>query len=200
MKLRALALAFLMMGLGACSSSDKSSDEEQAKIDKEFNYSNMIDAHSRGESIYDGFNNTFQYQATLLNTKMINAQLRKRAALQLWDNDKLEQERTKKFQEIATRTEMFLSFFSPDRNVVNLDNKKTVWRAYLDIDGRRYVGDIKKLAIPLVDIVALYPYHNRWSTPYLVTFAVPTTAVEKKDAKLTLTGSVGTSTVTFPPE
>ncbi|MES2965695.1 MAG: hypothetical protein V4760_17570 [Bdellovibrionota bacterium] len=162
-------------------------------------YEQKIEAYSAGDTEYSGFYNNFEYKATLKNTAIRETLLAKRASYYQWEPTKLDAEKAKDQQELASITETFVSFFTPDRNNDNLTDKKSIWRIYLDVGGRRYEGKPLKIRGNLAELQSLYPYHTRWNTPYTFQFQVPTTAVETQSSTLTITGPLGTRSVTFKP-
>ncbi len=58
---------------------------------------------------------------------------------------------------------------------------------------------LKKIKLPLVEIEGLYPFHNRFYTPYSVIFPVPMRSIEGRPMKMTLTGAVGSGVLEFKP-
>lgn len=160
-------------------------------------YENEVNRFSSGESEYSAFYNNLEYKATLRNSYIRDIQLRRMADYYQWDSNKLAEEKEKSFQQMQTETEVFVSFYTPERRNDNLADAKTIWRLYLDVGGRRYEGNVVRSKLLPTELIALYPYHSRWTTPYFVTFQVPTTAIETQPSKLTITGPLGTRTVDF---
>lgn len=160
-------------------------------------YTRAIDRFSDGDADYSGFYNKFEYKATLHNSFIRTTLLSRQNDYYQWEREKFTLERDKSAQEMATQTTVFLSFYTPDRRNDNLSDVKSIWRIYLDAGGRRYEGKIKKLRQLFAELQTLYPYHTRWNTPYLVTFPVPTNAIETQNSVLTVTGPLGTRTVKF---
>lgn len=159
----------------------------------------LIESHSAGDSDYSGFYNTFEYKATILNSIVREALVSRQAEYYKWDEPKTATELEKARQELTSETEVFLSFFTPERKNDNLADTKSIWRVLLDVGGHRYVGKVKRLRLLLAELQALYPYHTRWNTPYLVSFPVPATAVENQEMTLTVTGPLGARTVILKP-
>lgn len=172
---------------------------EGTAVDVAKGYEKKIEAYSAGDTEYSGFYNNFEYKATLINTPIRETLLAKRALYYQWDATKVDAEKAKDQQELASITEIFVSFFTPDRNNDNLTDKKSIWRIYLDVGGRRYEGKPLRIRGNLAELQSLYPYHTRWNTPYNFQFQVPTTAVETQASTLTITGPLGTRSVTFKP-
>ena len=98
---------------------------------------------------------------------------------------------------MAKETEFFISFFVPERKHDDLHKAKTLWKLFLDANGRRYEGKSSRMKTILSDVVSLYPQHNRWSTPYIVSFPVPVSMIENGGAILTITGPAGSTTLSF---
>jgi hypothetical protein len=190
----------VVFSLGCSSSSTK--DEISDSGDKSIaptseTYDIKIEKFSAGDSKYAGFYNNFEYKATLLNSRIRDELLKRQTDFYQWDREKTLTEQAKRTQELASETVVFMSFFTPDRLNDNLSDSKSIWRVYLEAGGHRYEGKIKKLRLLRAELEALYPYHTRWNTPYQLTFAVPTIAIETQGSVLTVTGPLGTRSVTF---
>lgn len=95
------------------------------------------------------------------------------------------------------QTEVFVSFYTPEKKHDDLHKNQTLWKIFLDAGGKRYEGKAQKVKLLTSEVQGLYPFHNRFATPYTITFPVPTTALDGKEAKLTITGSVGSVAVVF---
>lgn len=162
-------------------------------------YLKVIEQFSRGEAEYSSFYNQFTYKATLINSPVREALLLHEAEYFKWDPSQLQAEREKAAKKMAESTELFVSFYTPERRNDNLSDLKSIWRIYLDVDGKRYEGKAKKSRKLLAELQSLYPYHTRWNTPYYVEFAVPTTAIEMGNPRLLITGPLGSKEVGFPP-
>lgn len=161
-------------------------------------YNEMIDKHTRSTSQYSGFYQTFQMSATLRTTEVLTAEMRQRAHFMQWDQRQFQQEREKALQEASAYSKVFLRFFVPDHDYDDLGKPKTIWRFYLDYNGNRFEGKAKKMTDKFVEIQTLYPYFDRFSTPYEITFNVPMTTIEKGDVKVTVTSSLGAAEFNFP--
>jgi len=189
--------AFCILAIsGACSSTPPLA--EPAKNSPEIQAADAeIDRFSDGDAQYVGFYNNFLYRATILNSQVRGALLRKQAEFYQWDRDKLLGEREKSDRGAGIETTIFLSFFTPERRNDNLSDAKSIWRVYLEAGDRRYQGKVKKIRTPLAELIALYPYHTRWNTAYEISFPIPTLAIETQVLKLTITGPLGAKTVSF---
>ena len=203
MKKSALIFASLLT-IAACSNKPTQLDqavmpEKGGVPDVSQAYDTLIERYSDGDSKYSGFYNNFEYKATLQNSTVREAVLLKKANYYLWPADKVQTERQKLMKEMAEETEIFVSFFTPDRKNDNLSEEKAIWRVYLEAGGRRYQGKARKVKSLLAELQTLYPYHNRWTTPYELKFAIPTSVIETQESTLTITGPLGSRTVRFLP-
>lgn len=162
-------------------------------------YMQVIEKNSDKIRRYSGFYNVLDVEGTVINSQVAAAQLDKNAFLYQWDEKKFQEEKEKFEGRLSKETEFFLSFFTPDRKNDDLFKKNTSWKIFLDVDGKRYEGKATKIKRPIVDIEALYPYHNRFYTPYSVIFPVPMRSIEGKVMKMTITGAVGSGELDFKP-
>ncbi|HEX4924687.1 MAG TPA: hypothetical protein VFV50_11395 [Bdellovibrionales bacterium] len=173
-------------------------DRPQAAIsDKE--YVELVEKHTKGKKLYDGFNLAFEYHATLLTTELQNAQVEVEATDFQWTREKAQTERDKIQTSAAKETQIFLSFFTPENENDNLETTGSLWRIYLVTGGMKYEGKAIRTGGLLADLQRKYPHHTRFSTPYLVTFNVPLNLIQGSDIQFVLTGTVGTSEVPFKP-
>ena len=162
-------------------------------------YQNIINEYSDATERYSGLYNTITMRSTILNSKVAHAQMDQSARLYLWEKPKYDEENANVDKKNKTETNVFVSFYTPERKHDNLDRSKTLWKVFLDVNGKRYEGKaarIKKLVTS--EIQGLYSYHNTFSTAYIVTFPVPMSDVEKSPSKLTVTGPVGSATQSYP--
>lgn len=172
-------------------------------VDPELNLMNESDVTSTLENWtartqkYEGLYNTIDATATLRNTPVIKALLHQSARMYRWDKAKLDAESNKAFEKARNETEIFLSFYTPDRKNDDLHKMGTQWRVYLDAGGRRWEGKVTKNRLALTEIQSLYPYHTRFATAYSVTFPVPTSQIEVQTSRLTVTGPVGMANIDF---
>jgi hypothetical protein len=157
----------------------------------------VIEDNSAGDSQFSGLYNTFELKATILNSEVREALLRRQSQYYQWDQAQQNTERERTLQELSSEANVFLSFSTPERKNDNLADKKSIWRIFLDVGGRRYVGQAKKERRLIAELQSLFPYHTRWNTPYMLTFPVGMTAIEAQTMKLTLTGPLGSRVLEF---
>lgn len=162
-------------------------------------YENKIDPYTQRIEKYDGIVNVLHFSATLLNSKVSQAQLMQRARLYQWDSGMFNSEMGKMNAELDKSTQIFISFYTPERKHDDLNKNQTLWKIFLDADGRRWEGKATKIKLLTNEIQTMYPDHTRFATPYTLTFPVSMKLIESKPIKLTLTGTVTSATVEFLP-
>lgn len=160
-------------------------------------YEKLIDRKTQRVEIYEGLQNKLTVAATWLDSEMSNGTLSHSARLAQWQEPKYKEERYKVVSRHTDRTEFFVSFYTPERKLADLANKKNLWKIYLDIGGQRFEGTATKVKQMFTEIQAIYPQHDRWSTPFIVSFPVSTALTENKEATLTMTGAVGSAQLKF---
>lgn len=193
--MRLLIVSILALQLAACGHAKKGA--EITERINESNYDDLINRYTKHDTQYDGFYNRFELYATFLNSNTQAAILQKRSDVLEWDQKQAQSEREKMFQENSTLTKFALSLFTPSVRLNDLHKGTSIWKIYLEAGGQRYEGKAMKRNGKLEDIRAIYPYHNRWSTAYDVSFNVPLSVVEKGPITFVLTSSQGTSTLKF---
>lgn len=152
---------------------------------------------SKKVEVYEGLMNKMTVSATWLDSELSEATLSHSARIAQWQEPKYKEERFKVVNRHTDKTEFFVSFYTPERKSADLANTKNLWKIYLDVNGQRYEGKATKIKQLLSEIQSIYPQHNRWSYPFIVTFPVATALVENKPAVLTLTGAVGSAQLIF---
>lgn len=160
-------------------------------------YDRIIESKTKKIEIYDGLYNTLTVQATWLDSQVTEATISHSARISQWNEALYKEERAKKVNKNAETTEFFVSIFTPEKKHSDLSKSKNLWKIFLEVNGQRYEGKATKLKLMLSEIQALYRYHNRWSTPYIVSFPVATALVENKPATLTFTGAVGSAQLNY---
>ena len=162
-------------------------------------YEAKIEPYTQRIEKYDGIVNVLHFSATLLNSKVSQAQLMQRARLYQWDSTNFNTEMGKMNSELDKNAQIFISFYTPERKHDDLYKNQTLWKIFLDADGRRWEGKATKIKLLTNEIQTMYPDHTRFATPYTLTFPVSMKLIESKPIKLTLTGTVTSATVEFQP-
>ncbi|MCX7977652.1 MAG: hypothetical protein N2578_01475 [Bdellovibrionaceae bacterium] len=189
-------LYFIGFMTAACSSSSETLPSG-LRLRSETESRQVIESMTRKEEKYSGLYNTVTLSATLQTSDVLAALDELRARQGLWDATKFAEERQKTLEESRKKTEIFMSFYTPERKHDNLTKSDTRWQIFLDNGGRRYKASVKRLRQEPAEIAALFPHHTRFATPYILTFDVPVTQVETSESKLTVTGPIDSVTLTW---
>lgn len=160
-------------------------------------YGDLVKKMTRSANQYDGFYQTFQAQVTFLSTALRTAGVVRLGEFQQWDAAKLQSERDRAFQEMAANAQFFMRFYTPDSDYDDLQVGTSIWKIYLEMDGKRYNAEVRRSPEKEAEIRKLFPYFDRFSTAYIISFKVPTNVVEATDAKLILTSTLGSSQFVF---
>ncbi len=200
MKTNILILLLFSLLVVNCTSTDSKVEGEKTFTHQtdSSKYSEIVKKWTVSDVYYSGFYNAYEFHATLLNTEMTEAKVRFQAQYSQWSNEKLKSELEKALQELNYDTYVFLSFFTPASKDNNLSKKGSIWTIFLEAGGRRYEGVVLKNTEHPTELLQLYPYHNRWSTPYTIKFRIPVSVVQSFPSKLTLSGPLGTAEMSFP--
>ncbi|MBL7542267.1 MAG: hypothetical protein JNL11_00555 [Bdellovibrionaceae bacterium] len=168
------------------------------KLISESDYQQTIKKNARQEQVYSGLYNAIDMTGMIINSEVSEAQVDQMARVYIWDENKYTQEKVKSEDKLRKESEFFVSFFTPERKHDDLHKNKTLWKIFLDVDGKRFEGKVSKVKLLTEEIQSLYPFHNRFSTPYSIVFPVAMKQIEQSASiKLTITGPVGSSTVDF---
>jgi hypothetical protein len=187
---RLFFLSLFFISLFGCAGMDRLNSNE-----KEY-FSNVKDYTDRAE-FYEGFMNVFQMQGTILNAKVYNGQVTKKADSFNWTDVQKNEEQSKVDASLRSEAKVFLSFFSPENKVNNLDSPSTIWRVFLDVNNKRYVGSVSTYVGFQNEARLFYPYHSVFAKAYMVKFPVPMINIQDYPATLTVTGTIGSDTLKF---
>lgn len=187
--IRLLCLFLLLVG---CSTTRTTQSSMSSR-----SYMAIVNKNSDHIRKYSGFYNTLDMEATVLNKEMLSNQLYYLTSLYQWDEAKSQAEAEKIFKDSKTSTQFFVSFFTPERKNIDLSRQNTVWKFFLDVDGRRFEGTAKRFRAPMAEIEVIYPYHNRFYSAYIISFPIPTESIEGKPLELTVTGAIDSGTLKF---
>lgn len=190
-------VGFLLLAVNVISCATTTTNRAGLSIMSESAYEAKVDKWSDHVENYNGLNNTATIKATLLNPEMIEAQLDQNARLFQWDQITFDNEKKNAENRMAQQTDIFVSFFSPERKWDDLYKSKTLWKVFLDVNGQRFEGKVAKIKLLTREVQGLYHYHTSFATPYTVTFPVPAKSLEGKTARLILTGAIGSITLNF---
>lgn len=195
--MRALLTLLFFFFISACASSQK--NNSGVETISESQYKSQVESWSDKTKRYKGLHNTIEVGATLLSLPLLNNQLKYRAGLYQWDQTAYKEEEQKNLVQNSQRSQVFLSFYTPDRKMDDLSKNKSLWKIFLDVSGKRFEGKVEKINLPTTEINTFYPYHSRFSTAYLITFPVSLTEVSQGKVELTLTSTLDSATLRLGP-
>lgn len=195
MNFKNIIASTLLLTLLGCAMTPKAIEGIPSITDSDF--SQVSDKKTRTVETYSGLQNQLNVSATKLDSEMSRALLAKTAQVYEWNSSSYNQELEKVRNNLLSKTEYFVSFYTPERKQDNLNSSKTIWKIYLDVGGQRYEGKATKLKTQFADLQALYPRYNRFSTPYKIEFPVATTVTENLEQTLTITGPAATAKLSF---
>lgn len=161
-------------------------------------YFSLVKDYSDRAEFYSGFSNVFQIHATVLNQKVLEAQVEKKAASFNWSDVQKSDDMAKIKNSLRSETTVFVSFYTPENKVNNLDSPSTIWRVFLDVNNKRYVGSASTYVGFANEAQFFYPYHAIFGRGYLVKFPVPMMNIQDYPMTLTVTGTIGSETIKFP--
>ena len=184
--------------LSACSSkpTKNTSDIKRPSL-SDSGYAQLITEKTHNDKKYNGFHNLYEVTATLLTTDIQMAQLDRIRFYQSWDQRTYQEQRERKQQNMSQDLQVFLSYYSPKKELKKLHSGETPWKVYLESNGKRYEGKIKKFINNKAQVNTLYPYHSRWSKGYVAVFKLPTSVSDSGKVKFIFTSSAGKSIFEF---
>ena len=160
-------------------------------------YEVLVRSKTQDSRVYNGFTNQLEIFATRIDAEMNDGLLSHSARLYQWNSAKYSDERNKTLLRQGSQSEIMMSFFTPERKNDDLNRSQSLWKIYLEVDGIRYEGKATKDKRNLTELQVLFPHHNRWFTPYLISFPISTSLSERKLVILIVTGPAGSSQLTF---
>ncbi len=194
--MRLLILFFAIWALESCTT--KPVPTFNLRLISETDYAQIVKRNERHEQIYSGLYNAIDQTGAIVNSELSEAQVDQQARVFMWDENKYTQEKIKAEEKLRKESEFFVSFYTPDRKHDDLNKNKTLWKIFLDVDGKRFEAKITKIKLLTEEVQSLYPFHNRFSTPYLMVFPVAMKQIENSASiKLTITGPVGSTTLDY---
>ena len=160
-------------------------------------YETYLEQKTKKSSVYDGFYNKLTIQTTFVDSDLSDVYNSYQAKIYQWDEKKYQEEKNKMILNHSANTEFFVSFFTPEKKQDNLNSAQTSWKIYLEIAGQRYEGKVTKIKTDYNNLEVLFPHHNKWSTPYSLTFPVATSTVQGKNFIITVTGAMATTQISY---
>jgi len=130
---------------------------------------------------YNGLDLLFDMNVTFLNEKILKDNLKIKSQYMMWDLQQAQDEESKLNIYKLNQSQFFVTLYSNNRNINQLNLKASDWRANIIMrDGTIHKGSIE-LHDNLKDHnIVFYPYVESWDKKYLVTFKVPTSDLMTK--------------------
>lgn len=194
-----LLQAFLLFSFFITTScSSKSKVVSDLPLMSESEYETILKSQTDRTEKYNGLYNSLHMAGSLITTPLALAQVDQKARQYLWDTTVYQAEKNKIKESLKTQTIVFLSFYTPERKHDNLHKSDSMWKVFLDCEGHRFEGKVTKLKQQTSEVQGLYAYHNRFSTPYIISFSTPTNFIDGRKSRVTVTGPAGSATLEFP--
>lgn len=160
-------------------------------------YDNVIHTNTRAQKVYAGFHQSFEANITAHTREVTQAVLNQQAEFRGWDDQTLQLELQKANDQRLNQSLFFLRFFVPESDYDDLHKPNSIWKIYLTVDGQRFQGKVKKDFSKLVEIQTIYPFFDRFSTAYEVTFPIGRPSLEGRNYTILLTSSLGKAEFNF---
>ncbi|HPI40691.1 MAG TPA: hypothetical protein PLJ21_07790 [Pseudobdellovibrionaceae bacterium] len=189
-----LTFGFYILSISACSTDPKKNDSTNSPI----NYNQLIEQNSNSTISYDGLQNAVDAKATFISTPVAEAQKNIQSNLYSWTDEKKTSEIEKENKLLETESRFFVSIYTPEKKYDDLDKNKTLWRVFLEIDGKQWDAKVKKIKLLEAEIKSLYPYYTTFTTAYEVSFPIPTKSLSLHPFSLNITGPIAKINLKFP--
>ena len=160
-------------------------------------YKEVVDGSTRHDTQYDGFHNIIEYKTTRLSSDVLDAQVWKKAIAYNWTDSQIKEERARLDLWSHKESRFFMSFYTPNGEHIDLASTGSLWKVYLEVEGKRYHGKVIRYTGTLVEISDLFKYHNRFFEPFNIVFPIASKDIDGKKLTLILAGPVTKSTAQF---
>lgn len=181
----------------SCTTTNTSNSKNESVNLSDREYSQLIENHSDANVFYDGLQNSVDIKSTFLSLEVSKAQQNKMSDSYQWSTDKksLELEKEKKLMEAESR--FFVSIYTPEKKYDDLDKNKTLWRIFIEVEGKQIEAKAKKLKLLDAEIKSLYPYFTTFTTAYMVSVPVSTSHLALHPFSLKITGPIAQTELKF---
>lgn len=156
-----------------------------------FNHNSIIKENSVAKKRYDFFNNIFQSTLLFLNQKVQHSVIERKKFYYHWGQETYNEKTRESIESSQNKTEFFLSFYTYHVKINKLHIPAEKWKAYLFANGKKYEARIIYVSDSYESIKAFYPFYDRFSRAYKLSFPIPLKQVESKPLTVLLTGHLG---------
>src|SRR5690606_21720599 len=109
---------------------------------------------------------------TPMDRTIAQAILERRALFQEWSPGQLDGALRTVNEERLTESKFFMRMFIPEVTYNDLHQPDSIWKVYLLIGDQKYEANIRKDFSKLAEQQALYPYFDRFSYGYDLSFPI----------------------------
>lgn len=185
------SIVFFGLLLTACSSN-------LTKIDQNLNYNQTISRYTKSDKQYSGLDNTYQVSVTYLGREMTDLKNRKLALVQQWTAQQIEKARYKANKNLGKTTNFTVLLYTPNGRQNDLKKGETsIWRTYLEVGGKKYLGTAEPSGLTVSQLKTLYPEMTNFSRAYRVYFPIPDDEVSSESITFVMASELGTSKFTY---
>lgn len=139
-------------------------------------YQKTMEKYSRETTVFSNYETLYMLNGTVFSTEFYE-EFRKAV------NERfLELNVLKDIQENAT---FFVSIFSPNNEYNDLSNKR-IWEFNMQVGDKTYRSKLVKQIKEKESWYAFFPYINRWSSDFVISFEIPEGESIPSDSKFTL--------------
>ncbi|NCN95412.1 MAG: hypothetical protein GW917_01675 [Bdellovibrionales bacterium] len=161
------------------------------------NYKSLIESSSKSQKSYSGLHQSFEVTVVPLNRKISQGMIERRSELLGWTAEVKARKQTEANEARLTHSHFFLRFFSPNSDYDDLHRPNTIWKIYLILGSQKIEGKITKDFSKLIELQAIYPGFDRFSTGYEVSFPIGQASLEDTNYSIQLTSSLGEAKFNF---
>ena len=191
--LKQIAIISSCLVMAACAGAGKARSVSPSE-----QYNKRVEQLSIKDELYSGWTNIFHYEATLITKDLYAQQVEFQSRAYQWSQEELIKSRRQMIESLGAETQIFISFFTPTIQYNDLNESGSIWRVYLEVDGKRYQASIQKNPASYPRLKSLYPGHSPWGKPYTAKFPIAFSQIEKAEKiRFVVTGNLGISEKQF---
>lgn len=194
---RIYLVTFLIFAATACELTRVDPSYRRVQNIPEREYRSILKRFQSSKKRYDGFHQTFEAHAVLINTPVHNAILQRQAHFKGWSPSEFNKFRQEASQKRFRTTDVYLSYYAPNVRHDKLHRDTSIWNFYLEAGGERYPGKVRLDKSTLVEQKSLFYFADRFKTGYYVSFDVPVSVIETKPSQVLMSSSLGEATFIF---
>lgn len=160
-------------------------------------YDEMIHSVSQTKKEYSGFHQAFEATMTPMTQEVQSRVLEMKAEVLGWTTAELEEKRKKASDDRITHSHFFLRFYSPNVDYNDLHQPDSIWEVYLIVGNQKFDAVVKKDFSKLVDLQAIYPFFDRFSSGYDLQFPIGEASLVGHPHKVVIASTLGKAEFSF---